>query len=101
MRDYYNQLTDVQQKILEKELEVESIKERLDDLKEKVPTASDGVKSIYISDQLKDALHKAGVKYRFEKTRLLEIKSKEVSLLNKIKLWENDRLAQREGRKYE
>lgn len=70
--DYYSELTEVQKKILEKELEVESIADRVTIL----------MKTEWGSDNL----HKANVKHRFEKSRLVELRCKEVEITNKIAL---------------
>ena len=68
----YDDLTALQKSILEKELEIESIKERLEDLKSK-------------PDADYDDVHKATVKYRAERTRLTKLKCKEVEVSNNIK----------------
>ena len=68
--ELYSSLTDIQKRILEKKHEIDSIVERVDQLKKSAPHGDDA--------------HKAGVKLRFEKNRLVELQCKEVEIKNTI-----------------
>jgi hypothetical protein len=62
--DIYDQLSDVRQRVVRKEADIESINERLDGMEE--PSTDD--------------VHRAETKLRHERDRLIELKCKQVIL---------------------
>jgi prefoldin subunit 5 len=71
IRDILQDLTDVRIQIIRKEADIESISERIAELRS---TSSDDL------PKAMDDLHKAKLKYKFEKERLVELKCKNAEL---------------------